>query len=66
MIWLQLLLYFLITSLYLVDFLSYCCSKSGRPLKKLSDRKGFSRLGHMANGSSPDCSGNLDEMHLLN
>ncbi|PIN26644.1 hypothetical protein CDL12_00624 [Handroanthus impetiginosus] len=31
-------------------------SKSGRPLKKLSDRKGFSRLGHMVNGGSPDCS----------
>ncbi|KAH6802979.1 hypothetical protein C2S51_034425 [Perilla frutescens var. frutescens] len=36
-------------------------SKSGRPLKKLSDRKGFSRLGHMANGSSPDCSGESED-----
>ncbi|KAL0340657.1 UNVERIFIED_CONTAM: hypothetical protein Sradi_4582500 [Sesamum radiatum] len=32
-------------------------SKSGRPLKKQSERKGFSRLGHMASGGSPDCSG---------
>ncbi|KAL0403554.1 UNVERIFIED_CONTAM: hypothetical protein Sradi_1996200 [Sesamum radiatum] len=31
-------------------------SKSGRPLKKQSERKGFSRLGHMASGGSPDCS----------
>ncbi|KAI3705257.1 hypothetical protein L1987_75491 [Smallanthus sonchifolius] len=29
-------------------------SKSGRPLKKLSDRKGFSRLGHLQNGGF-DC-----------
>ncbi|XP_051119984.1 uncharacterized protein LOC127243833 [Andrographis paniculata] len=36
-------------------------SKSGRPLKKLSDRKGFSRLGHVANGGSPDCSGESDD-----
>ncbi|XP_011076941.1 uncharacterized protein LOC105161066 isoform X3 [Sesamum indicum] len=36
-------------------------SKSGRPLKKLSDRKGFSRLGHMANGGSPDCSGESED-----
>ncbi|KAI7730244.1 hypothetical protein M8C21_023081 [Ambrosia artemisiifolia] len=31
-------------------------SKSGRPLKKLSDRKGFSRLGHVQNGGS-ECTG---------
>ncbi|XP_047970375.1 uncharacterized protein LOC125213724 isoform X2 [Salvia hispanica] len=36
-------------------------SKSGRPLKKLSDRKNFSRLGHMTNGGSPDCSGESDD-----
>ncbi|KAL0322125.1 UNVERIFIED_CONTAM: hypothetical protein Scaly_2508900 [Sesamum calycinum] len=36
-------------------------SKSGRPLKKLSDRKGFSRLGHVANGGSPDCSGESED-----
>lgn len=42
-----------------------CYSKSGRPLKKLSDRKGFSRLGHMANGGSPDCSGNIRKMHFV-
>ncbi|CAA0829269.1 Unknown protein [Striga hermonthica] len=36
-------------------------SKSGRPLKKLSDRKGFSRLGHIANGGSPDCSGESED-----
>ncbi|KAL7148114.1 hypothetical protein ABFS83_06G156300 [Erythranthe nasuta] len=38
-------------------------SRSGRPLKKLSDRKGFSRLGHMANGGSPDCSGESEDDH---
>ncbi|EPS63070.1 hypothetical protein M569_11718, partial [Genlisea aurea] len=36
-------------------------SRSGRPLKKLSDRKGFSRLGHMANGVSPDYSGESED-----
>ncbi|KAK4435926.1 hypothetical protein Salat_0756200 [Sesamum alatum] len=36
-------------------------SKSGRPLKKLSERKGFSRLGHMASGGSPDCSGESED-----
>ncbi|KAL8050498.1 hypothetical protein ABFS82_06G085900 [Erythranthe guttata] len=36
-------------------------SKSGRPSKKLSDRKGVSRLGHLANGGSPDCSGESDD-----
>ncbi|KAL6524662.1 hypothetical protein OROHE_015944 [Orobanche hederae] len=36
-------------------------SKSGRPLKKLSDRKGFSRLGHIASGGSPDCSGESED-----
>lgn len=39
-------------------FFFIVCSKSGRPLKKLSERKGFSRLSHVAKGSSPDCSGN--------
>lgn len=38
-------------------FFHICYSKSGRPPKKLSDRRGFSRLGPMANGDSPDCSG---------
>ncbi|KAH6756497.1 hypothetical protein C2S53_002248 [Perilla frutescens var. hirtella] len=38
-------------------------SKSGRPLKKLSDRKNFSRLGHVTNGGSPDCSGESDDDH---
>ncbi|XP_011102063.1 uncharacterized protein LOC105180111 isoform X2 [Sesamum indicum] len=36
-------------------------SKSGRPLKKQSERKGFSRLGHMATGGSPDCSGESED-----
>ncbi|XP_047979311.1 uncharacterized protein LOC125221228 [Salvia hispanica] len=36
-------------------------SKSGRPLKKLSDRRNFSRLGHVTNGGSPDCSGESDD-----
>ncbi|XP_047979781.1 uncharacterized protein LOC125221631 isoform X3 [Salvia hispanica] len=35
-------------------------SKSGRPLKKQSDRKGVSRLGH---GGSPDCSGESEDDH---
>ncbi|KAA8539132.1 hypothetical protein F0562_025824 [Nyssa sinensis] len=38
-------------------------SKSGRPLKKLSDRKGFSRLGHTANSHSPDFTGESDDDH---
>ncbi|KAL8538876.1 hypothetical protein ACS0TY_000759 [Phlomoides rotata] len=38
-------------------------SKSGRPLKKLSERKGYSRLGHVANGGSPDCNGEPDDDH---
>ncbi|KAL8518189.1 hypothetical protein ACS0TY_009527 [Phlomoides rotata] len=38
-------------------------SKSGRPLKKLSDRKGISRLGHVTNGGSPDCSGESEDDH---
>ncbi|KAL2557972.1 hypothetical protein Fot_02711 [Forsythia ovata] len=38
-------------------------SKSGRPLKKLSDRKGFSRLGHVANGGSPDFNGESEDDH---
>ncbi|XP_042043167.1 uncharacterized protein LOC121788581 isoform X1 [Salvia splendens] len=36
-------------------------SKSGRPLKKLSDRRNISRLGHVTNGGSPDCSGESDD-----
>lgn len=36
-------------------------SKSGRPLKKPSDRKGFSRLGHTVSGGSPDCTGESDD-----
>ncbi|KAA8534553.1 hypothetical protein F0562_032070 [Nyssa sinensis] len=36
-------------------------SKSGRPLKKLSDRKGFSRLGHTLNSGSPDFTGESDD-----
>lgn len=35
-------------------------SKSGRPLKKLSDRKGFSRLGHLQNNGS-DSTGKSDD-----
>ncbi|XP_041992048.1 uncharacterized protein LOC121742961 isoform X1 [Salvia splendens] len=35
--------------------------KSGRPLKKLSDRRNFSRLGHVTHGGSPDCSGESDD-----
>ena len=38
--------------------LSVClCSKTGRPLKKLWDRRGFSRRGHMPNNGSPDITG---------
>ncbi|GFP97273.1 hypothetical protein PHJA_001871400 [Phtheirospermum japonicum] len=40
-------------------------SKSGRPLKKLSDRKGFSRVGNVANGGSLDCSGDSDDLEEL-
>ncbi|GAB4855166.1 hypothetical protein Ancab_023792 [Ancistrocladus abbreviatus] len=37
-------------------------SKSGRPpLKKHSDRKGFTRLGFVSNGSSPDFTGESDD-----
>ncbi|XP_022889984.1 uncharacterized protein LOC111405377 isoform X4 [Olea europaea var. sylvestris] len=36
-------------------------SKSGRVLKKLSDRKGSSRLVHVANGGSPDFSGESED-----
>ncbi|KAL3523657.1 hypothetical protein ACH5RR_016491 [Cinchona calisaya] len=36
-------------------------SKSGRPLKKVSDRKGFSRLGHAISGDSPDFTGESDD-----
>ncbi|KAF5799071.1 hypothetical protein HanRHA438_Chr07g0310531 [Helianthus annuus] len=35
-------------------------SKAGRPLKKLSERKGFSRLGHLQTGGS-DCTGKSDD-----
>lgn len=42
-----------------MSFKFLCDSKSGRPLKKPSDRKGFSRLGHTASGDSPDCTGML-------
>ncbi|GAV58381.1 hypothetical protein CFOL_v3_01915 [Cephalotus follicularis] len=37
-------------------------SKSGRPpLKKLSDRKGFTCIGHTPNGVSPDFTGESDD-----
>ncbi|KAL2539849.1 hypothetical protein Adt_00827 [Abeliophyllum distichum] len=36
-------------------------SKSGRLLKKLSDRKGFSRIVDVANGGSPDFSGESED-----
>lgn len=36
-------------------------SKTGRPLKKLLDRKGFSRRGHMLNSGSPDFTGESDD-----
>ncbi|KAL3520888.1 hypothetical protein ACH5RR_019037 [Cinchona calisaya] len=36
-------------------------SKSGRPLKKASDRKGFSRLGHAIGAGSPDFTGESDD-----
>ncbi|KAL3649735.1 hypothetical protein CASFOL_006138 [Castilleja foliolosa] len=39
-------------------------SKSGRPVKQ-SYRKGFSRVGNVANGCSPDCSGNSDDFEEL-
>lgn len=39
-------------------------SKSGRPLKKLSDRKGFSRLGQLQNNGS-ESPGNDDREELL-
>nr|XP_023881659.1 uncharacterized protein LOC111994033 isoform X2 [Quercus suber] len=36
-------------------------SKSGRPpVKKFSDRKAFTRLGHMSTGGSPDLTGESD------
>ncbi|XP_073122098.1 uncharacterized protein [Henckelia pumila] len=38
-------------------------SKSGRRLKKLADRRGFPRIGHLANGGSPDCSGESEDDH---
>ncbi|XP_075496929.1 uncharacterized protein LOC142533892 isoform X1 [Primulina tabacum] len=38
-------------------------SKSGRRLKKLADRRGFPRLGHLANGASPDYSGESEDDH---
>ncbi|XP_073019184.1 uncharacterized protein [Primulina eburnea] len=38
-------------------------SKSGRRLKKLADRRGFPRFGHLANGGSPDCSGESEDDH---
>ncbi|KZV55280.1 hypothetical protein F511_06757 [Dorcoceras hygrometricum] len=38
-------------------------SKSGRRLKKLSDRRGFPRPGHLGNGGSPDCSGESEDDH---
>ncbi|XP_022865627.1 uncharacterized protein LOC111385469 isoform X2 [Olea europaea var. sylvestris] len=38
-------------------------SKSGRTLKKLSDRKGVSRLGHVASGGSPDFNGEAEDDH---
>ncbi|KAL8166714.1 hypothetical protein V2J09_008213 [Rumex salicifolius] len=37
-------------------------SKSGRPpLKKHMERKGFTRLGLLPNGNSPDCTGESDD-----
>nr|GMD01913.1 uncharacterized protein LOC109148070 [Ipomoea batatas] len=36
-------------------------SKSGRPLKKQSERKGFSRLGHPTSSGSPDFTGDSDD-----
>ncbi|XP_028081625.1 uncharacterized protein LOC114283022 isoform X3 [Camellia sinensis] len=36
-------------------------SKTGRPLKKLLDRKGFSRRGHMLSSDSPDFTGESDD-----
>ncbi|XP_057471533.1 uncharacterized protein LOC130760299 isoform X2 [Actinidia eriantha] len=36
-------------------------SKTGRPLKKLWDRRGFSRRGHMPNNGSPDITGDSDD-----
>jgi hypothetical protein len=41
-------------------------SKSGRPpLKKLSDRKAFTRLGHTSIGGSPDLAGKISKIvHL--
>ncbi|RAL51173.1 hypothetical protein DM860_005529 [Cuscuta australis] len=36
-------------------------SKSGRPLKKQSERKGFSRLGHPTSSESPDFTGDSDD-----
>ncbi|KAM7463800.1 hypothetical protein LguiA_031921 [Lonicera macranthoides] len=40
-------------------------SKSGRPLKKLSDRKSFSRLGHMQSNGSPETTGEFDDREEL-
>ncbi|XP_052198916.1 uncharacterized protein LOC127806014 isoform X2 [Diospyros lotus] len=38
-------------------------SKTGRPLKKLIDRKGFSRRGQIPHSSSPDFTGESDDDH---
>lgn len=48
-----LLLLFLHQLIYLFD----CGSKSGRPLKKHLERKGFSRLGNSLSSGSPDFTG---------
>ncbi|XP_076957399.1 uncharacterized protein LOC143632862 [Bidens hawaiensis] len=40
-------------------------SKSGRPLKKLSDRKGFSRLGNLQNGASESTGKSDDDREEL-
>ncbi|KAJ9540144.1 hypothetical protein OSB04_026650 [Centaurea solstitialis] len=40
-------------------------SKLGRPLKKLSERKGFSRLGHLQNGSESTGKSDDDREELL-
>lgn len=55
---------FSITWLYLMIYNLF--SKSGRPpLKKLSDRKAFSRVSQTSAGGSPDCTGMLCLIHIV-
>ena len=55
---------FFVDNLYLIDIYN-TFSKSGRPpLKKLSDRKAFTRVSQTSAGGSPDCTGMLFSIHM--